>query len=304
MKNYDSVYSETFFYTFLQTLKSPQLRSSGVKCVLSALKNFFLRQYQAALMPGRIPVAKADHFLDDRIPFNPSWVAVYLDFVNFWVRTLSFFLKRYGRKAYKTSCDFIESIGGLYAYAGEVYRKSLSTTKRPFYIASPRFALIHLLDPHLMCIPSLHVMIAVYTYRMFSVFAKQLGGEGEYKEQMSEMRNGAAAICNAVLFVKQHSVNCIPTALYAVTCYAPELFTPDEAEAFIELLFVSADTVNNAPNGSRVRTSPAILLPEADIAAIKGHILALYRTLLSEKETGKTWDEPVLNFLRSMPRAR
>lgn len=306
MKIYDSVYSETFFYTLFKTIRNPQLRSSAAECVLSILKNFFLRQYQAALMPGRIPVAKADHFLDGKVPFVPSWDAIYHDFVKFWVRMLSFFLRRYGRKAHKTACDFYRSMGRLYAYAGEVYTKTLSTTKRPFYIARPRFALIHLLDPHLMCIPSLHVMIAAYSYRMFGVFAKDFGEEGEYKEQINEMKYGAAAICRSVLFIKQHSINCIPAALYAVTCFVPELFPQEEAESFIELLFASAPSAGLAPQGCSVHpcASPSINLPEEDREAISSHILNLYKRFLSEKEKSKTWNEPVLNFLRSMPQAR
>jgi hypothetical protein len=251
-----------------------------------------------------VPVSKADHSLDDKIPFIPSWVEIYLDFVNFWVRMLSFFLRRYGRKSYKIVCDFVEDMGKLYAFAGELYGKNLSTTKRPFYIDRPRFFLIHLLDPHLMCVPSLHIMIAVYTYKMFSVFAEQMGEAGNFIEQVNEMKYGAAAICHAVLFIKQHSVNCIPAALYAITCYTPGLFPPEEAEAFTELLFAPVPRAEKAPSGCRLHpfASPEIKLPEEDKKEIRNHILRLYRRFLSERETAKTWDEPLLNFLHSMPK--
>jgi hypothetical protein len=159
-----------------------------------------------------------------------------------------------------------------------------------------------------MCIPSLHVMIAVYTYKMFGVFASSLGKEGEYREQINEMKHGAAAICHAILFIKQHSINCIPAALYAITCYAPESLPPEEAEAFIALLF-TPPSIELAPRrrnrcGAHPCASPSINLPEKDKEAIRSHILGLYRHFISEKEKSKIWYEPILNFLRSMPQVR
>ena len=70
--------------------------------------------------------------------------------------------------------DFIYTMGDLYAFAAEVYKRNMSTTKRPFYIARPRFFVIHMLDPHLMCIPSLHVMVVIHTYLQFIEAAKKL----------------------------------------------------------------------------------------------------------------------------------
>jgi hypothetical protein len=189
----------------------------------------------------------------------------------------------------------------LYAFASEVYRKNFSTTKRPFYIAHPRFFLIHLLDPHLMCIPSLHVMAAIHTYTQFEAIAKSLGEEENLKEQATEMRQGALAISQAVLFVKQHSVNCIPAALYAMTCFSPELFPPEEAEAFTQMLFSPAPDKSKMPSGCRVHpaASPSTELPQADQAEIKSHILALYRRFLEEGKTCEFWGEPLVSFLRT-----
>jgi len=298
----DSVYSEKTGYAFLKTFFTPSLRIVSIKCVLSILINFFVRQYRSVMLPGRIPVAKVDHPLDEKIPFTPSWITIYLDFIGFWIRTITFFLRRYGRRAYKLIGEFITHIGKLYAYAAEIYRINLSTTKRPFYIAHPRFILIHLLDPHLMCIPSLHVMVAIYTYTMFARIAKQLGEEERLKEQIGEMKHGALAICRAVLYTKQHSVNCIPAALYAMVCFRPDLFPPEEAEDFTALLFSPAPSANKAPAGCRVH--PAFAPPskpdETVQAEIKSHILTLYRRFLAEGRTAKFWGEPLVNFLREL----
>jgi hypothetical protein len=259
--------------------------------------------HRAAFLPGRIPVTKVDHILDEKIPFTPSWITIYLDFVQFWIRMLSFFLRRYGRKSFAPVKDFIISMGELYAYAANVYQRNLSTTKRPFYVARPRFLLIHLVDPHLMCIPSLHVMVVILTYTKFKAIAKALGEEENLKDQIEEMKQGALAITNAILFVKQHSVNCIPAALYAMTCFAPELFPPEEAERFTMLLFSPAPCKSKMPKGCRMHpaASPAIKIPEADQAQIKSHILSLYKRFLSERDMSRPWYEPILSFLRDLP---
>jgi len=300
MKNSKSVYSESTFYAFFKSIFTPTLCPAFFKCVPSIFYNFFFCQHRAARFPGKVPVTKVDHPLDEKIPFVPDWVTIYIDFVQFWIRMLSFFLRRYKRKAYGPVRKFILSMGKLYVHAGEVYKRNLSTTKRPFYISRPRFFLIHLTDPHLMCVPSLHVMVVIFTYTMFVWIAKQLGEEENLKEQALEMKQGALAITAAILFVKQHSVNCIPAALYAMTCFDPELFPPKEAENFINLLYSPAPDKSTMPKRSRVHpaASPKIDISEEDQAQIKSHILTLYRKLIKERDILKPWYDPILNFLK------
>ncbi|MDR0443122.1 MAG: hypothetical protein LBH44_06935 [Treponema sp.] len=299
----ESVYSESAGYAFYKTSFISFLRPAFIKCVSLIFYNFFFCQHRAAFLPGRIPVNNVDHSLDEKIPFVPSWVTIYLDFVYFWTRMVTFFLKRYRHRVYAQIADFVASMGRLYAFAAEVYRKNLSTTKRPFYIARPRFFLIHLLDPHLMCIPSLHVMVVIYAYKKFNAIAKSLGEEEKLKEQALEMKQGALAISQAILYVKQHSVNCIAAALYAMTCFDPALFPSSEAEAFTALLFGPPPVSGGIPAECRIHPSaaPSTQLPEADQAEIKSHILCLYRHFLSERDEKRFWGEPLINFLRSSP---
>ena len=296
----NSVYGETSVYAFFKSFFAPPLRPAFLKGVPSILYNFFYRQHLAAFLPGRIPVTKVDHPLDKKIPFVPSWVTIYIDFTHFWIRMLSFLLRRYRRRSYPYASDFIKSMGDLYSFAGQVYTRNLSTTKRPFYIARPRFFVIHLLDPHLMCVPSLHVMVVIHTWKMFSVIVNKLG-EGEIlKEQILEVKQGALAISQAILFVKQHSVNCIPAALYAMTSFDPVNFPPEEAEAFTNLLFSPAPKPNEALRDCRIHPSaaPSTKLPEADKVEIKTHILSLYRRFLAEGKTANNWYDPLLKFLK------
>ena len=283
MKKFGSVYNETFFYMFFKSITVPCLRLVSARCVFSIIKNFFFLQYRCALLK-RVPVSKADHPLDEKIIFNPSWVSIYLDFVNFWVRMLSFFLRNFKRRAYIPVMNFIESMDRLYAFASIVYRKNLSTTKRPFYIKKPKFFLIHLTDPHLMCIPSLHVMVVIRTYTLFKEAIKSLGEELRYAPQLEELRRGAIAITEAVLYIKQHSVNCVSAAMYAIACFEPRLFPLVEAERFVSGLFCGTQEENT--------------VSKEDSLMIREHILSLYRSFIAQKEKSNDWTEPLLGFLR------
>ncbi|MCL2764884.1 MAG: hypothetical protein FWD40_06345 [Treponema sp.] len=301
MKIIKSVYDENWLYAFCKSFFLPSLRPAFCKAVPSIFFNFFLRQYHAAFLPGRIPVTGVDHTLDEKIPFAPLWIKIYLDFVHYWIRMLSFFLRRYKRDAYVPCRDFIYSMGELYEHAAEVYKRNMSTTKRPFYIATPRFFLIHMVDPHLMCIPSLHVMVVIHAYTQFAAIAKQMGKYEELKEQIDEMKCGALAISQAILFVKQHSVNCLPAAFYAMTMFNKEHFPVQEAESFLDLLFSPAPLPADGQKYRNVHpsASPATRISQEDQVQIKEHILSLYYKFLEEGKTSKAWHEPLINFLRN-----
>jgi hypothetical protein len=306
MKNAASVYDESPVYAFVKTISVSSLRPAAIRCIASIFYNFFLRQYRAALLPGRVPVSRVDHPLDLKIPFIPSWITIYLDFEMFWIRMLRFLLHTYRRRAYDAARDFIVSMGRLYSFAAQAYQKNFSTTDRPFYIARPRFFVIHFLDPHLMCVPSLHVMVVIWTYKKFAAILKSFNDAGRYAAQIEEMKQGALAITHAILFVKQHSVNCIATALYAMTRFEGGLFPPEEAEAFIKLLFGEvppALRTGRLPANYKVRpwAAPKTKIPTADALIIKDHITSLFRRFLEEGKTAQKWEEPLLNFMRQHP---
>ncbi|MCL2810083.1 MAG: hypothetical protein FWD24_08505 [Treponema sp.] len=299
--NNKSIYSESTIFAFRKTIFTPLLRPAFKKVIHSIFFNFFYKQHIAAFLPGRTPVTKVDHTLDEKIPFIPSWITIYIDFTQFWIRMISFFIRRHNRKAFVPIRDFIYSMADLYAFAAEVYTKNFSTTKRPFYIGRSRFLLLHTLDPHLMCIPSLHVMVVIHSYLQFIELTKIFKEEELLKEQIEVMRQGALAITAAILFVKQHSVNCIPAALYAMTSFTPDLFPPQEAQKFTEMLFSPAPKADIETRKNKVHpcAAPEIKIPESDQAEIKAHILKLYFQFLEEGKTAKHWRDPLLNFLKT-----
>ena len=276
-----NIADESVPLTFIRTLGSSYLRTTALRCIASIFRHFFFMQYRAAFLPGLIPVSKADHPLDEKIPFLPGKVNIYLDFVAFWIRTIGF-LKRRG--LLKQVLNFIETMGALYAFAADVYVKNLSTTERPFYIKRLPFLFIHAVDPHLMCVPSLHVMVVIRTYTFFYQLMKSTAEEERYASQAEELRLGALAITEAVLYIKQHSVNCIPAAMYAMTVFDPGLFPPDEAERFASGIFKDTKAID-----------------KDDVDEILNFILSMYRRFLAQFEAGGHWTEPLLDFLRELP---
>ncbi|WP_010260288.1 hypothetical protein [Treponema primitia] len=265
-------------------MASPILRGPGIQCIRSIFLNFFFLQYKAVLFPGRIPVTSVDHPLDAKIPFIPRWVNIYLDFVAFWIRILGFLLKHYGRRALKPVKDFLNSMNRLYQFSAEVYSKNMSTTRRPYYIARPRFFLIHLTDPHLMCIPSLHVMVMILSYTRFRDILRSFGDEEALAGRIDEINSGAALITEAILYVKQHSVNCVAAAMYAMSRFDPAMFPPEEAEVFVARLF----TPRTALPG----------LAQEDGAIIRDHIITLYRRFMADSsDPGEPWEAPLIRFL-------
>ena len=267
----------------------PALRGTALKCIVSIVRNFFFLQYKAVLFPGRVPVTSVDHPLDAKVPFIPRWVDIYLDFVAFWIRILGFLLQRYGRRAVAPVREFLGAMDRLYQFSAEVYARNMSTTRRPYYIARPRFFLIHLTDPHLMCIPSLHVMVMILSYTRFRRILRVLGAGEALDGQIEEVEAGAALITEAILYVKQHSVNCVSAAMYAMSRFDPALFPGSEAERFVARLFAAR--------------GPLPGIPAADGDIIRDHIIALYRRFIDESPApGEPWEEPLLRFLRELPR--
>jgi hypothetical protein len=281
------------------------LRPAAAKCLAAIFYNFFFCQYRAALflrerrsrtggkIRGKIPVSPVDHALDEKIPFNPDWITLYLDFVAFWIRTLGFLLKRYGEKAEPGAAGFLDSMGRLYAFAGQVYGKNLSTTKRPFYVRRPRFLLIHAFDPHLMCVPSLHVMVVIRTYTQFADLSASLEppgpGTDETAARIGRVKRRAQDITEAILYVKQHSVNCVAAAMYAMTRFDGRLFPREEAESFLAGLF-NPERRDSPVSGKGGKVE------DGDGAAIRDYIGGLYARFLTEGASS-SWEKPLLDFL-------
>lgn len=277
-------------------LSNPRLLFHAMRLGVEALRSFFYPQFENALLHRRL-VVNVDHPLDAGIPFDPVYIKKYLEFIELWMASFYRFRQLYGAEALPGMIAFLDDIRRLYAEAGSVYRIVHTTTTRPSKNYNLRFALIHATDPHLNCVPSLHVMLVVANWILASGFVRRMGADrargfsrSSVELWLRELRGEAIAITESVLFVKQHSVNCIGASLYYLKRRFPG-FGDEEAVAFIGDLFAGA--AGGLSNAQELRD---VML---DVCA------SMERSFEARPKAG--WRSPILEFIsgfvpRSSPR--
>ena len=247
---------------------------------------FFLQQRQVFHLTHR-PVINVETVLDGKIPFEPSKVDTYLGFIPFFVKPLDMLIKRMGyRKAARYINKNLAVLSKTYKSASSIYRFSMTTTNRPDYKEDIAFKAIHAADPHLLCVPSLHVAICAVTYAWYKSFFENapegIFSKEEAERRLAEIKKQAIAIIESVLFVKQHSVNCIPTALYMITViFGQNFFSAKDAVSFIEELFNSSSEID-----------------EATRHEITDYFTFLYERVLLENCFNDNWQESIENWLK------
>lgn len=252
----------------------------------TVITEFFLLQFKVKWGRRKATIALVSDSIDGDIPYLPEKSDIYLDFINFWIRSLNFTVLRLGRqKALPHLAKFMAALGTTYHEAERIYKRRMSTTPRPPAGNNKNMKTIHRLDPHLLCVPSLHVGVVVLTYSFFTDVFRQEGLSQEEQEQYSkELWDGAVEITETVLYVKQHSVNCIPAALYMMTHLLKDQFTIQDATNFIDCLFVDSSHI-----------------PALQGQTIRNHIHYMYDRLLLEGCNEEDWIVPVLRWLMTQP---
>lgn len=252
----------------------------------TVITEFFLLQFKVKWGWRKAAIALVSDSIDEDIPYLPEKSDIYLDFINFWIRSLNFTILRLGRKkAIPHLARFMTAIGTAYHEAARVYKITMSTTPRPAAGNHKNMKTIHRLDPHLLCVPSLHVGVVVLTHTFFThVFRKEGLSQEEQEQYSQELWAGAVEIAETVLYVKQHSVNCIPAALYMMTHLLKDQFTIQDATNFIDCLFV--DTCH---------------IPAQQGQIIRNHIHYMFDRLLLEGCQEEDWIVPVVRWLANQP---
>ena len=269
-------------YVYFRVLTSPRTIPVAIKFLCTVIKNYLGTQFFQKWGIYKIPVVKVDHPLDKKIPFTPSKAEVYMDFVNLFLRPISMYIRRFGLKKTAPYVNaWFRATNKIYKEAGRMYKHTLSTTDRPNYKTGFYFKLIHTMDPHLLCVPSLHIALIGLSAVYFKNQFKQLGlSDAECFQKNTEIYNRAIEIAESVLYMKQHSVNCVASALYMITKCFPDIFTPNDATNFINDMFLTAETIS-----------------QEDCMAIKEYISFLYERFLLEGYAADDWREPVIRWI-------
>lgn len=250
--------------------------------IFTVLKDFFSIQFARKFNFTETPIVHVDNELDDKVPFNPAKVKIYLGFVDFWIKPLTMLTEVLGvKKAIPYIVEFLGYIKAAYYEAGQLYRISMTTTNRPKYYKG-RFRLIHVFDPHFLCVPSLHIGVVTLTYAFYRKIFPELPVSQEQKDLwLDQLYRGAASISETVLYIKQHSVNCIPAAMHMMSFIMKPHFTPEDSIKFLNDLFKDAPDVT----------------PE-DQKALSEYMKFVYERFLLEGSNEDDWKIPVKRWLR------
>ena len=223
-------------YLLLRVLFSRKLTLATLRYISTVNRYFFIPQFKAKLFPGKIPLVNVDHPMDQSVPFKPETVKVYLSFIKLWIRALSFLRKELGKSSVPYITAFLDELSGLYKGAAYVYNRCLSTTSRPAGVRNIRLAFIRVVDPHFYCVPSLHVVIVCFTFLRIAEILEKEGIREKHEKQIEKIYDNALGITETIIFVRQHSMNCISASLYVLTCLYPD-FGREEVKVFIDRLF-------------------------------------------------------------------
>ena len=277
----NGIQKTTPVFLWISSLFRPKVLVGLGRTLNAIFLKFFFLQFQTVLFPNKRAVVNVDHLLDQNIPFEPSWVGLYNTFTIFWMKSAGWILKTFGAKAAADVAQFVNDMAAMYNAAGDVYDACQSTTKRPGVTANLNFIIIHTFDPHLHCVPSLHVMVCAYTGFMTCELIKKHADNPElYKAEMDWVYKNSLEIIESVLLVKQHSVNCIPAGYY-MNSVLFDTFNKKWADKYMDDMFADdAKGIN-------------------EIEKIQNHIKDHYKLFMTEyAETGNR-DKVLLDFLEN-----
>ncbi len=253
-------------------LEHSRLLPRGIEVFKAAITEFFLPQFQSRLFPGIRPISVMEHREDASLPFLPGCVRSYLGYIAIWLKTLQYLYGAFGRQALRDIEQMIRDVCLIYYAAGRVYKRCQSTTtSRRTPPLNPYFILIRLFDPHLHCIPSLHVMTMCFNYHRTRQIVMKLGSRQAGKELNSEAAAQtytlALQITEVILLVKQHSLVDIGPSLFLLSSLFPD-YDQREVNRFISELFENRRVIG----------------PQS-MARVRNGILQTYEEMLSRKRS-------------------
>lgn len=251
------------FHALLFLMKKTT-RGPGLQLLYTIWSYFFVPQLLTKYKIKPRPVVWVDHPLDEKISFQPHYVEIYLSFTNLWIKAIAFVYREFGRKSLPYIAEFLNSLSALYRESAKVYLQVQSTTNRPRFFGTIYFKVIHLFDPHLHCVPSLHVGIVGLTYTSINKMVNELAdAPSEYKTEIDYLWRQVILITNSILFIKQHSVNCVSAGLFTLSS---NQFNFDKKTAYqvIDSLFTGSG--NTIEAGDEIRTYIRELYDEFDQA--------------------------------------
>jgi hypothetical protein len=267
-------------YRAVSMLAHSGILRSTLGFILAVIRFFFMPQFGNVIFKRR-PVAAMDEPIDAMIAYDPGRIGVYLNFISFWMGTAFRLRQNYGMRADPLIEGYIDELAGLYRAAGSVYLTIHTTTTRPVCLSDPRLAILYIFDPHLNCIPSLHVLVVLSNWAFARRALEALGedGDGSAQDWLSSIRAHALLIIDSVMYLKQHSFSCIGASFFFMEQVYPDYFNDGMCLALVEDLFQREE--DEGPNAARKRILEVYFELKADPLAAHGR-----------------WREPLLAMLK------
>lgn len=255
----------------------------GLRVLAAAVTEFFYPQFETRLRPGIRPIVAISHPLDGLLPFVPREIATYLGYIGGWLKSLLYLYKAFGKRAFPDIEQALRELRLIYLAAGNVYRKCQSTTTgRPLCLDNPRFLLIRVFDPHLHCIPSLHVMTVCYAYFHFRrVVWAHRSNPSTHERAIRQVYRLALRVTEAMLLIKQHSLADVGPSLFLFSCLFED-YDKKEVWRFLSDLF-----------------DASVLIPEADKWELRRQIYDSYLEMQrrARRRSFRTSTELLLDLL-------
>lgn len=183
-------------------------------------------------------VKYVDIELDNRILARPGALNSYLGFIPFLIGSLGFLKWKFGNKAGQDICFFMKEVKNIFSDAGFVFENAPTRLQ---YRQSPGMGLkiLHFFDRPKNCFPSLHVMLASYSYlKTKELISKHSPNPGLYFRADSFLLNWSLKIIESCLLTKQHSLRDIAGGLALISAKYPQ-FDQKDVKEIIDLLFLN-----------------------------------------------------------------
>lgn len=153
--------------------------------------------------------AKSVKYVDSNLEnvINPqsSALSIYLSSMPFLIGSMGFLKWQFGNKVRQDICLFMRDITDLFSDAGYIFDNAPTTLR---FRQSPGFALkfLHFFDRPRNCFPSLHVMLAAYTYlKTKELINKHSHVNGAHSGENNFLFGWSLSIIGSCLLTKQHS---------------------------------------------------------------------------------------------------
>ena len=269
------------FYMTMKSIAHPRAFVAMMNFLLKMTNLFFFPQHFQRMHILHRPIKHVDHSLDEKVPFRTDKLSIYMTFIRMWMQPLSMIFHRYSyNSAASIAIEWYNYLAMTYPEANKLYKYTMTTTYRP-KTDDKSFKRLRRTDPHYECVPSLHistVTLAFCFYRM--IFEREDFTQEEKDMWNADIFLNSSLIGESVLYVKQHSVNCVPAGLYMLYKIAPELCTKKEVYEFIDSFFQNETDIS-----------------EEDKQAVILHIKNTFDKFVEEGKDDVDWSIPVKKWL-------